>query len=252
MQDVSVCVAEGLVVGILGPNGAGKTSLLKLLSGQLDAEGAVAWRGIPLSSLSIQELARQIAIVNQVNDTVFAITLQHVVRMGLLPHKSLLARQTPKDDELIAKAINAVGLSDKVQQEYSSLSGGEQQRALIARALVQQAPLLILDEPINHLDVYYQHQILQLLHELARELGITVVMSMHDLNLAASYCDQLCLLDKGRLVAQGKPEQVLQAELLSKVFKIACTVHQDESAAGIRVEFAPQTSPLLDLKGWQA
>lgn len=245
-------VAEGQVVGVLGPNGAGKTSLLKLLSGQRDADGAVAWRGVPLSSLSIQELARQIAIVNQVNDTVFAITLHHIVRMGLLPHKSLLARQTSNDNDLIAKAINAVGLSEKVQQEFSSLSGGEQQRALIARALVQQAPLLILDEPINHLDVNYQHQILQLLHELARELGITVVMSLHDLNIAANYCDQLCLLDKGRLVAQGSPKQVLRAELLSEVFNIACHVHQDESASGLRVEFVPQTSPLLDLQGWQS
>lgn len=233
-------------MGVLGPNGAGKTSLLKILSGQLASHHSVIWNHKALTDYDPMSLAQQIAVVNQLNDSVFALDLYQIVRMGLLPHKSLLSRQTSDDDKNISDAISRVGLDEKITQSFSSLSGGEQQRGLIARALVQKAALIVLDEPVNHLDVYYQHQVLKLLRSLAHKLNITVVMSLHDLNLAANYCDHLCLLDKGQMIAQGTPEQVLTSERLQQVFKIPCQVSQDGNNAAFRVDFYPPDEVELD------
>lgn len=239
LTDVSLNVGAGKVMGVLGPNGAGKTSLLKMLSGQLDSDHSVLWNNKALTDYDPMSLAQQIAVVNQLNESVFALDLYQIVRMGLLPHKSLLSRQTPDDNKSISDAISRVGLENKVTQTFNSLSGGEQQRGLIARALVQKAALIILDEPVNHLDVYYQHQVLSLLRSLAHKLNITVVMSLHDLNQAANYCDHLCLLDDGKMVAQGAPEQVLTAPRLQQVFKIPCQIRHDGNNAAFRVDFYP-------------
>jgi iron complex transport system ATP-binding protein len=239
LSDVSLNVGAGKVVGVLGPNGAGKTSLLKMLSGQLASHHSVSWSNKTLTDYEPMSLAQQIAVVNQLNESVFALDLYQIVRMGLLPHKSLLSRQTPDDDKNISDAISRVGLESKMKQSFNSLSGGEQQRGLIARALVQKAALIILDEPVNHLDIYYQHQVLKLLRSLAHKLNITVVMSLHDLNLAANYCDHLCLLDEGKMVAQGSPEQVLTSQRLEQVFKIPCHIRHDTNNAAFRVDFYP-------------
>tara|TARA_R110000868_G_scaffold391857_2_gene662177 strand:+ start:1153 stop:1986 length:834 start_codon:yes stop_codon:yes gene_type:complete len=239
LTDVCLNVGAGKVMGVLGPNGAGKTSLLKMLSGQLDSHHSVIWNNKALTDYDPMSLAQQIAVVNQLNESVFALDLYQIVRMGLLPHKSLLSRQTPDDNKSISDAISRVGLENKVTQTFNSLSGGEQQRGLIARALVQKAALIILDEPVNHLDVYYQHQVLSLLRSLAHKLNITVVMSLHDLNLAANYCDHLCLLDKGQMVAQGAPQDVLTSERLQQVFKIPCQVSHNGNNAAFRVDFYP-------------
>jgi iron complex transport system ATP-binding protein len=239
LSDVCLSLGAGKVMGVLGPNGAGKTSLLKMLSGQLASHHSVSWNNKALTDYDTMSLAQQIAVVNQLNESVFALDLYQIVRMGLLPHKSLLSRQTADDDKSISDAISRVGLEDKVQQTFSSLSGGEQQRGLIARALVQKAALVVLDEPVNHLDVYYQHQVLKLLRLLAHKLNITVVMSLHDLNLAANYCDHLCLLDKGKMVAQGSPKQVLTSQRLQQVFKIPCQIRHNKNNAAFRVDFYP-------------
>jgi iron complex transport system ATP-binding protein len=239
LSDVCLNLDAGKVMGVLGPNGAGKTSLLKMLSGQLASHHSVSWNNKALTDYDPMSLAQQIAVVNQLNESVFALDLYQIVRMGLLPHKSLLSRQTADDDRSISDAISRVGLDNKVKQTFSSLSGGEQQRGLIARALVQKAALVVLDEPVNHLDIYYQHQVLKLLRSLAHKLNITVVMSLHDLNLAANYCDHLCLLDEGKMVSQGSPEQVLTSQRLEQVFKIPCKIRHDGNNAAFRVDFYP-------------
>ncbi|MBU3005747.1 ABC transporter ATP-binding protein [Paraglaciecola arctica] len=246
LSDISLSLDSGKVMGVLGPNGAGKTSLLKILSGQLATQNEVSWKNKALSDYDSMSLAQQIAVVNQLNDSVFALDLYQIVRMGLLPHKSLLSRQTPNDKKSIHDAIATVGLENKIKQTFSALSGGEQQRGLIARALVQKAALIILDEPVNHLDVYYQHQVLKLLRSLAHKLNITVIMSLHDLNLAANYCDHLCLLDQGKIVAQGAPQQVLTADRLQQVFKLPCQVTKQAHNAAFRVDFYPPDEMELD------
>jgi iron complex transport system ATP-binding protein len=247
LSDVCLNIGAGKVMGILGPNGAGKTSLLKILSGQLASHHSVSWNNKTLTEYDPMSLAKQIAVVNQLNESVFALDLYQIVRMGLLPHKSLLSRRTPEDDKSISDAISRVGLDNKVHQSFNSLSGGEQQRGLIARALVQKAALIVLDEPVNHLDIYYQHQVLKLLRSLAHKLNITVVMSLHDLNLAANYCDHLCLLDQGKMVAQGPPEQVLTSQRLEQVFKIPCQIRYDTNNAAFRVDFYPPDELEIDL-----
>jgi iron complex transport system ATP-binding protein len=247
LSDVCLNVGAGKVMGVLGPNGAGKTSLLKMLSGQLASHHSVSWNNKALTNYDPMSLAKQIAVVNQLNESVFALDLYQIVRMGLLPHKSLLSRQTPHDDKSISDAISRVGLENKVKQSFNSLSGGEQQRGLIARALVQKAALIILDEPVNHLDIYYQHQVLKLLRSLAHKLNITVVMSLHDLNLAANYCDHLCLLDAGKMVAQGPPEQVLTSQRLQQVFKIPCQIRHEGNNAAFRVDFYPPDEVETDI-----
>lgn len=249
LQNINLDLASGKVMGIIGPNGAGKTSLLKMLSGQSNSHGCVSWKNKKLNDYHPIELAQQIAVVNQLNESVFSLNLQQIVRMGLLPHKSLLSRQTEQDNQQIADAIERVGLTDKTHQSFNSLSGGEQQRGLIARALVQKAALIILDEPVNHLDVYYQHQVLQLLASLAHQFNITVVMSLHDLNLAANYCDQLCLLEQGKVVSQGTPIQVLEPQRLEQVFRIPCQVKHEERAGNepiLRVDFYPPSQASMD------
>lgn len=239
LRDISIHFPVGKFYGVLGPNGAGKTSLLKCISGQQFADGEILWQGRNLSDFAPQQLAQQIAVVNQVNDTVFALTTQQVVTMGLLPHKSLLSRYTDADKKQVNQALYDVGLADKSQQHFSALSGGEQQRCLIARALVQGAPLLILDEPVNHLDVYYQHQILHLLHQLCTKQNKTVIVSLHDLNLAAAYCDHVTLLDHGACIAHGSPKEVFRPELLSATFNLSCQVHAATLGRAIRIEFIP-------------
>lgn len=239
LSDINIDLARGQVLGVLGPNGAGKTTLLKLLSGQSNSRGQVSWCGKNLSDYSLIEKARQIAVVNQLNESVFALSLEQIVRMGRLAHKTLLSRETQQDQSLLVAAITKVGLIDKIHQTFSSLSGGEQQRGLIARALVQKATLIVLDEPVNHLDIYYQHQILKLLRNLAHQQHITVVMSLHDLNLAANYCDHLCLLDEGKLIAQGPPGKVLNAQAIEAVFNIPCQVRRDTLNHSLRVDFYP-------------
>ncbi len=239
LRGISFTANAGEIVCLVGPNGAGKTSLLKMLSGQLASHHSISWNNKALTDYDPMSLAKQIAVVNQLNESVFALDLYQIVRMGLLPHKSLLSRQTPEDDKSISDAISRVGLDNKVKQSFNSLSGGEQQRGLIARALVQKAALIVLDEPVNHLDIYYQHQVLKLLRSLAHKLNITVIMSLHDLNLAANYCDHLCLLDEGKMVALGPPEHVLTSQRLEDVFNVPCQIRHDTNNSAFRVDFYP-------------
>lgn len=246
LQSVSLHVPSGQVLGLLGPNGAGKTTLLRALTGQLPCDGYVSWLGRSLADMPLAERARQIAVVSQINDPVLALTLRQVVQMGLLPHLSLLGRRSADDLERVEQALVRVGLQDRADQRFTSLSGGEQQRGLIARALVQRARLLVLDEPVNHLDIYYQHDVLTLLRQLAHDTGLTVVMSLHDLNLAALYCDRLALLHEGHLRAFGRPKDVLAADLLEQVFRLPCVVRWVDDL--LRVDFCPagiRRSPLF-------
>lgn len=234
LQQISFSLQPGEIVGLIGPNGAGKSSLLKLLQRQLcPTAGQIQLLQQPLQHYSRRQLAQLLAVVSQQNEGLQSKVLD-VVRLGLLPHKNWYQADNPQDEKLLLTALDKVGLAALAAQSFATLSGGEQQRVLIARALVQQPKLLLLDEPTNHLDVHYQHQVLALL----RQLGITVLTSIHDLNLAATYCDRILLLHQGQLVASGTPEQVLQESLLTQVFQLPSVVDRHPLTGKIRVSFA--------------
>ena len=234
VQQVSFTVNKGQILGIIGPNGAGKTSLLRcLLNQQNDFSGDVYFKNKKLCHYNAQQIAKSFAVVTQKATPIFALSVFDVVRMGLLPHKGLFSLDNDYDRHQIELALEKVGLISSINSTYHLLSGGEQQRVLIARALVQKAEILILDEPTNHLDVYYQHQILQLVNSL----GITVIMTVHDLNLAAQYCDRLLLLNQGKLISNDLPKKVLTSHVLTDVFGLYCHQDLDPITQSARVSF---------------
>lgn len=239
LDGISFNVNKGEVIGIIGPNGAGKTSLLRCLTNQANIlstsniDGSIQLKNKDIKQYSAKEIAQHFALVMQKNDTIFALSVLDVMKMGLLPHKSLFALDTDHDKHQIELALSKVGLSHALQQSFNKLSGGEQQRILIARALVQASQILILDEPTNHLDVYYQHQVLQLVNKL----NITVIMTVHDLNLASLYCQRLILLNKGRLICDGAPQEVLTPEQLKETFRLPCQQSIDAITGATNVSF---------------
>lgn len=227
LKDVSFSIKAGQFVGLLGPNGAGKSSLLRCIYRFIKPTyGQIQLLNAPIERYSRPEYAKQVAVVLQDVPEQFNLGVFDVVAMGVTPHKPLFSSINHKDKDDIAMALEKVGLSHKSNQMFSSLSGGEKQRVMIARAMVQQPQLLIMDEPTSHLDVKYQIQIM----ELAKSLGVSVLASFHDLNLAAAVSDHLLVLQNGELKAQGTPLQVLTSELLSDVFGVCAQVTQVPNA----------------------
>lgn len=232
---------RGETVAIVGPNGAGKTSLLKCLFGAYqDYSGEVYLHNKPLKRTENRDIAKQIAVVSQQSSSVFNLTVTDIVRMGLIPHKGIFEADNSSDVLKIQNALAKVDLIEQQQQVFNTLSGGEQQRVLIARAIVQAANILIMDEPTNHLDIYYQHQILS----LAKALKITLLLTIHDLNLAAEYCDRIVLIDAGKIVANDSPDKVLTAEILKQVFHLDCAVDVNPFTQKPRITFANQIDDL--------
>jgi iron complex transport system ATP-binding protein len=222
LDDISFAINKGSFTGILGPNGAGKSSLLRCLYRYIKPDsGSVKFNQQDIwQQYAAYQYAQDIAVVLQETPTHFNLTVYDIVALGLLPHKGLFTREQSSDRKKIDCAIKQVGLVEKTLQNFEHLSGGEKQRALIARAIVQSPSLLIMDEPNSQLDVRYQIQVI----ELAKSLGITVIASFHDLNLASAMCDQLIVLNKGKLVEQGTPQEVITSEMLSNVFGVCAEV----------------------------
>ncbi|WP_199610993.1 ABC transporter ATP-binding protein [Flocculibacter collagenilyticus] len=223
LNGITFTIATGSFTGLVGPNGAGKSSLLRCLYRfHQPASGDISFNNKSLSHWSATDYAKQVAVVLQETPSQFNLTVFDVVGLGLIPHKSMFSRVSKHDLQQINSAIEQVGLHHKVEQLFEHLSGGEKQRALIARAILQSPQLLIMDEPTSHLDVKYQIQIM----ELAKSLGITVIASFHDLNLASAMCDNLLVMKDGALVAQGKPIEVITSDMLSTVFGVCAEVSQ--------------------------
>ncbi|WP_019182128.1 ABC transporter ATP-binding protein [Microbacterium yannicii] len=223
LRDVTLTASDGEVVGLIGPNGSGKTTLLRALYRALVPDGgAVSVDERPISGFRPRELARTVAVVTQESPGELPLSVTDAVLLGRGPHLGSLRRQTAGDIEIAADALRRVGAAHLAARDVSELSGGERQRVLIARALAQQASHLLMDEPTNHLDIHFQHEILQ----LVRELGVTTVIVLHDLNLAARYCDRLVLLDRGRVMAAGSVDEVLDPAVLEPVYGIRIDVVQ--------------------------
>ncbi|MEW6996466.1 ABC transporter ATP-binding protein [Colwelliaceae bacterium BS250] len=235
INNIDFSLGQGETVAIVGPNGAGKTSLLKCLHGEYqNYSGEITLNNQPMANIKSKDIAKQVAVVSQQNQSTFELTIIDIVRMGLLPYKSFFDGDTDSDLKKIQFALNKVDLLEKQHQVFNTLSGGEQQRVLIARAIVQAANILIMDEPTNHLDIYYQHQILN----LVKSLNITLLITIHDLNLAAEYCDRIILINEGSVIANDTPENVLTADNLKKVFNLECAIDSNPFTQKPRITFA--------------
>jgi cobalamin transport system ATP-binding protein len=212
-------IEVGEMVALLGPNGSGKTTLLRLLSGVLPpAEGDVSLLGAPLRSQSRKAIARCLAVVPQSAAVPFAFTVREIATLGRTAYARLLRDETSADREAVARALRVTQLSGLAEHRFDELSGGEQQRVLLAMALAQEPRVLLLDEPTAHLDIAFQVQTLDLVQRLNRAEQITVLAAMHDLNLAALYFPRLVLMRGGRIVADGPPDAVLTAAAIREVY----------------------------------
>ena len=196
--------------------------------------GAVFLDGKPLSEYSFRESALKIAVVAQHNYYNFDFSVRDVVLMGRSPHKKTLERDNAQDFRIVEEALTKVGMLHFAERSFSTLSGGEQQRVILARALAQQTPCLILDEPTNHLDIKYQLQLM----DLVRGLDRTVITAVHDLNIAAMYCDWLYAVKDGRVVGQGTPQTLLTPEFIRQVYEVEAEVSTDRNGM-LRVLYYP-------------
>jgi len=221
LSGVSLEVRSGEMLGILGPNGAGKTSLLRILAGlrRPDA-GTVALDDEDLRRMSRRSVARRLAIVEQSPEVHDDITVHETAALGRTPHRGTFATLDREDHAAIERALALTGLGVHRSRTWRSLSGGEQQRAQLARALAQEPDVIVLDEPTNHLDIRYQLDVLALLSSL----DMTVITALHDLNLAARFCDRVVVLHGGGVRAAGPPAEVLTAELLRRVYEVDAVI----------------------------
>ena len=236
LRDVSLDVSSGARLGILGPNGSGKTTLLKLLAGVLaPTGGAVTLDGVALSRLSRRAVARRVAMVPQNTHPAFDYTVLELTLMGRYPHLGAFEVESQADLAIAYEALATTGTAEFADRLFSTLSGGEQQRVVIASALAQQAELLLLDEPTASLDPGYQLEIAELLLTLHRRGGLGLVLSTHDLNLAASVCDTLVLLHHGEVVATGPTSDVLTPEAVASLYGIHADVRFHEAAGHLVV-----------------
>jgi len=232
LDGIDLAVGDGQLVGLLGPNGSGKTSLLRCAYRfQRPDQGRVELDGEALWSRSPRWCAQRVAVVLQEFPQDFGLTVAEVAAMGRTPHKGLFDGDDQADLALVEQALARVGLTEHKRQAFAHLSGGEKQRVLLARALVQQPTLLILDEPTNHLDPRYQLELLRLI----KTLGLATLASFHDLNLAAAFCDRLYVLDHGRVVASGTPAEVLTEALLAEVYGVQALVDRHPLAGHPRI-----------------
>ena len=236
VDEVSLAIAQGDMVGILGPNGCGKTTLLKLLSGTLTpTAGTIQFDRRPLPDWKRRDLARRIALVPQETHAAFDFTVLDIVLMGRFPHLGTFALEGPADLAIARAALASTGTSAFEDRPFATLSGGEKQRVVIASALAQSPELLLLDEPTASLDLGHQFDVQLLLAALNGDRGVTMVLSTHDLNLAAALCRQLILLRGGRVIAQGATEDVLTPDTVRALYGVDADVQRHPTAGHLTV-----------------
>ena len=224
LNHIGIDVRSREFVGVIGPNGSGKSTFLKCIYRVLKPDGGdILLDDVPISAFSVRETAKRLAVLSQHNYYNFEFTVRDIVLMGRSPHKRMMERDTKADFDIVEDSLRRVGMLGFIDRIFSTLSGGEQQRIILARALAQQTECLILDEPTNHLDIKYQLQIL----DVVKKLGVTVLAAFHDLNIAAMYCDRIFAVDGGRVVASGTPREVLTPALIRRLYEVDADVRSE-------------------------
>ncbi|MGI6660049.1 MAG: ABC transporter ATP-binding protein [Dethiobacteraceae bacterium] len=238
LEDIFLHVNQGEFVGLIGPNGSGKSTILKNIYRALKpAAGVVKVDGENLFNLSYKQAAVKIGVVPQEDVLPFDFKVEEIVAMGRSPYKGLFDADTPEDKEIIRSALARLGIEEMAKRNFLHLSGGEKQRVLMARVLAQETEILILDEPTNHLDISYQLQIL----DFVKQLQVTVLMAIHDLNMAALYCDRIYILKNGRIFTSGTPEEVLTEEIIADVYGVKADVRVHPVTNKLTITFLPHS-----------
>jgi len=240
INDVSLSVDAGQIQALIGPNGAGKTTIIRAISGVLPyVAGDIFVQGDCMAALTPIERARRIAVVPQARQLGGAYTVRQAVMMGRTAYMGWLGRECRRDEDAVEAALAQTQLTDFADRQIARLSGGEQQRVLLARALAQETPVLLLDEPTNHLDLRHQTDLLRLIRRLVKEKGLAVLFAMHDLNLVSAIADQVALLVDGHIDVFGPPAHVLTAKTISAAYGVRVSVVQHPDN-GSRVIFPPE------------
>jgi iron complex transport system ATP-binding protein len=242
-RNLSVGFDEGEMTAVLGPNGSGKTTLVRLALGYLQpASGSVRLQDRSLRDWPAGERARIVAVVPQESQIAFDFTVREVVLMGRAPHLGLFGIDSEEDRRIAMEAMDQTDVVRLADRRFTALSGGERQRVVVARALAQRPRLLLLDEPTAFLDLKHRLSVYDLLNRLNRDLGITVVVVSHDINLAARHCRRVVLLDEGTLAADGPPADVLTAENIRRVYEVEADIRLDPQS-GRSYVFPTRPSP---------
>lgn len=237
IQDLSVSVYNKEFVGIIGPNGSGKSTFLKCIYRVLKPDGGtIFFDGRNLFDMSLKEAARISSVVAQHNNYYnFDLTVESIVLMGRSPYKKILERDNLLDYQIAHEALAIVGLEGFENRKFSTLSGGEQQRVILARALAQKTVCLIMDEPTNHLDIKYQMQIMG----IVKKICCTTLAAIHDLNVAALYCDRIIALKEGKIVGCDTPENLLTVEFIKTLYEVDVEIYQNKTTKKLNIAYIP-------------
>ena len=228
IKDVSFKVEKGDFLGIIGPNGSGKSTLLRLMSKALCPDkGTVLFEDENIEKTKLKDLCRKVAFVSQDTFVNFSFSVLEIVLMGRTPHLGRLQLETKKDFRITEESLLSTDSLHLKNKQINQLSAGERQRVIVAKALAQEPILLFLDEPTSHLDIGHQIQILDLLKRLNQQTNLTIVVVLHDLNLASEYCDRLILLNEGKIFKEGKPAEVLTYKNIEDVYKTVVVVNEN-------------------------
>lgn len=235
LHEITFEAGRGRLIGLLGPNGSGKTTLMRCMSGLLRYEGSLTFAGRSVSAWTPGALALKMAFVRQAVTISFDFTVSELVLLGRSPHKRWMQDYTSLDIQQMEEALRRVDLTGFRERSVLSLSGGELQRVMLAQALVQEAEMLLLDEPTAHLDVHYQFEFMDLIGGLVRQ-GRTAIAVFHDLEMAARFADDLIVLNEGRIAAAGHPVDVLTEDLIAHVFRMKAVLHASNDST-LRIEY---------------
>lgn len=236
LKNLSLSIREHKMVGIIGPNGSGKSTLLKCIYRVLKPQGTILFDGKNINDYSFRESAQKMAVVAQHNDSSFDFNVLDMVLIGRSPHKKFMERENHQDIEMAYDALRTVEMEDFANRSFSSLSGGEKQRIVLARALVQNTECLILDEPTNHLDIKHQLHFMQ----VAKNLDATVISAIHDLNIATMFCDYIFALKDGEIIEHGEPSAVIREDVIQKLYGVRCKVMMDKEYGQLHVLYLPE------------